>query len=139
MDEHDAATRVEAASAGFVLNEPTLALANIRKRAIENGRSSYVDSRCVIQVTARTITLVEYDPILQTFNRVGDVWTPEKENAAWKGREIVAASLNPSQFVVALSGGAILLFNTDDKGNLSFVRYVHPSFISVALNLTVRA
>ncbi|KAJ3557088.1 hypothetical protein NM688_g1656 [Phlebia brevispora] len=128
LDGRNTATQPDPESASFVLSEPTLALANVRKRAVINGKSTYADSPYIVQVTAHAVTLVEYDPALHTFHRTGNAWTPEQHNSTWKGREIVAASLNPSQIVIGLSGnvgftgGAVAVLNLDDKGNLSFIQ-----------------
>lgn len=118
-------THIDAASAGFILQEPTLALGNLRRRAVVNGKSTYIDSCYVVQVTARGVLLVEHDADLQIFNKVGDIWLPEMQNILWRHREIVAASLTPSQIVIALSGGGVALLNLDDAGRVCFVQCVH--------------
>lgn len=121
-------TRLNPEVAGLTLDKPTIALANIRKRFQKpGGKSTYSDSPCIVQVTANAVTLVEYDPQLEIFHRVGPHWTPGAHNPAWMGRRIVAASINPGQIVVALSGGVIVVLNLNDNGHLSFKQYVyHP-------------
>ena len=122
LDGCDAATHIDSSSAGFVLDEPTLAMRNVRKRVIVDGRSTYGDSPWIVQVTAHAMTLVEYDPVSQMFSRVS-TWTVEGTER-WKGREIVAASVNPSQFIIALSRGVIALFNLEYTGVFNLVQYV---------------
>lgn len=123
-------TRLNPEVAGLTLDKPTIALANIRKRLLKGGKSTYSDSSCIVQVTAGAVTLVEYDSQLEMFHRVGPSWTPGSQESAWMGRRIVAASINPSQIVVALSGGAVVLLNLNDDGHLSFVQYVYHSYKS---------
>lgn len=68
-----------------------------------------------MQVTPKGVNLVEYDDALNTFTRVGSGWfLQEQDNPAWKSREIVAAHLNSSQFVLALSRGTVVVLNLKD-------------------------
>ncbi|OBZ68977.1 DNA damage-binding protein 1 [Grifola frondosa] len=125
FDAADTMTRLEPSTAGFTTRLPTLALTNIpRRQTVTNGArttSSYVDSSLVVQVTPEGVKLLEYDPALRLFSSV-DEWSPEKHNPLWAGREIVAAGVNPSQFVLGLSGGRLVLLNLDVNGQLQFVK-----------------
>jgi hypothetical protein len=56
------------------------------------------------------------------FNRIGALWSPPERDGIH--REIVAASLNASQVVVALSGGTVYLLNLGFNGQLNVQKYV---------------
>lgn len=73
--------------------------------------SSYVDGSLVVQVTKSGVRMFEYDMTLGIYSKVGEEWNPSHEYFKWGDREIVAASLNASQFVVGLSGGKLVLMN----------------------------
>ncbi len=75
----------------------------------------------MVQVTPKSVNLLEYDATLKTFNRVGAGWTPE-QGSNKRPREIVAASVNASQFVVALSGGTVVLLNLGYDDQLNVVK-----------------
>ncbi|KAG2145900.1 CPSF A subunit region-domain-containing protein [Suillus clintonianus] len=106
---------------GFITDLPTLMVSNIlrRTRNAEN-KSDYADSAFVVQVVSKGLLLLEYDPGLQQYTRIGEPWTlemfadPGKEGL-WKGREVVAASVNASQIVLALNWGRVVLLTLDDK------------------------
>jgi DNA damage-binding protein 1 len=105
------------------LNQPTLALANVPARKVQGGASSYVDSTLVVQVVPQGINLVEYDAALDSFNNVGNGWfLQQQKNAEWRSKEIVAASVNPSQFAIALNGGTVLLLNLSQDGQINLVQ-----------------
>ena len=72
-------------------------------------------SSLVAQITPEGIHLVEYEPTLRAFTKVGDGWSPKKLGGDYAGREVVAAAMSPSQFVVGLSGGRLALFNLGQK------------------------
>ncbi|KAF7790799.1 hypothetical protein EIP86_001756 [Pleurotus ostreatoroseus] len=123
LDGRTSTTRLTPESASFILDKPTIALGNVRKRAIVGGKSTYADSNRIVQVTPHAVTLVEYDPVLETFHRVGPYWTPGTHNVAWAAREIVAASVNATQVVIALSGGAVAVLNLNENGHLTFLQH----------------
>ncbi|GJE83978.1 DNA damage-binding protein 1 [Phanerochaete sordida] len=123
FDDRESLTRVDASVAGFVTNVPTIAVANIPLRATQQGTSTYVDSSLVVQVTSHGLNLVEYDPALGSFSKVGNGWSLQQQpNPLWKVKEIVAASINPSQFAVALNGGSVLLFNLSPDRQITLIQ-----------------
>lgn len=99
----------------FITREPTLAIGNIRGRVYRKGvpgkdaSSEYLNSSLVVQVTAQGATLYDYDEGLQQYGQQGDGWLLEKTK--WKGRKVVAADINASQFVLGLSGGTMVVLN----------------------------
>ncbi|KAG2758166.1 hypothetical protein P692DRAFT_20763238 [Suillus brevipes Sb2] len=106
---------------GFITDLPTIAVSNVlrRTRNAEN-KSDYADSSYVIQVVSKGVLLLEYDPGVRQYTRVGELWTLEKfadsgKEGLWKGREIVAASINASQVVLALNWGRVVLLTLDDN------------------------
>lgn len=106
-------------NSGFITDLPTITVSNIvRCTRNREGRTEYADSGLVVQVVSNALLLLEYDYHLQGYTRVGGAWTLDKfadpgEEGKWKGREIVAASVNASQVVLALNWGKIVLFTLD--------------------------
>ena len=103
------------------LSSRTLAVSNIQQRIPGDGsnRSTYDDSSLVVQVVPEGILLLNYDPNLREYARIGSLWTLDKFSdgnvANWANREIVAADINASQVVIALNHGtlALLIFEGD--------------------------
>lgn len=123
FDDRESVTRIDPSAGGFVTNQRTLAAANVPRRVTQQGSSTYVDSSLIVQITPQGLNLVEYDAALDTFARVGNGWAVhQQENPIWRSKEIVAASINPSQFAVALSGGSLLLFNLSPEGNINLIQ-----------------
>ncbi|KAI0311510.1 CPSF A subunit region-domain-containing protein [Amylostereum chailletii] len=129
--------RIESAQGGFVTNEPTLVARNIANRVINQARkTSYQNSPWIVQVTPRRILVVEHDDVLDTNTQLAN-WLPPNES------EIVAAALNPSQLVIALSRGALMFLRFNEQGgiveegtNLERQRWDEVSAVSVdALNV----
>ncbi|KAI8986077.1 CPSF A subunit region-domain-containing protein [Trametes punicea] len=123
----DTITNVDPSAAGFVTRVPTYALGNIPRRQTmtSGGRtiSSYVDSSLVVQSTPEGVHLVEYDAALHTFSAVGQGWDPKKSSeTGLVGKEVVAAAMSPSQFVVGLSGGRLALLNLGANDALQLVK-----------------
>ncbi|KAG7445774.1 uncharacterized protein BT62DRAFT_969553 [Guyanagaster necrorhizus] len=85
---------------GFVTDTPTLCVYNITAREV--GTSSYNSSSMIVQVAPRGVFLL--DKFLQI-----DHWKPIG------GVEIVAASVNASQVLLALAGGQLLTLKVDNK------------------------
>lgn len=132
IDGRDSVTRIETSATGFITNQRTLSLANIPRRVMQQGGSSYVDSSLVVQITSQGLNLVEYDAVLDTFTKVGDGWyLRQQEDPEWKTREIVTAAVNPSQFAIALSGGTVLLFNLSPEGQINLVQCVVSPLLSL--------
>ncbi|KAI1790140.1 mono-functional DNA-alkylating methyl methanesulfonate N-term-domain-containing protein [Ganoderma leucocontextum] len=121
IEGKDALTHLDPSVAGFATNVPTLALGNIPRREVSaSGASSYVPSSLIVQITSGGIQLVEYEPALLAFTKVGAGWYPKTLGGEYTEREIVAAAMSPSQFVVGLSegrgsGGRLALFNLGPK------------------------
>jgi DNA damage-binding protein 1 len=120
---------ISSSSTGLITTEPTLALGNIPKRLQKkvapghNATSVYIDSSLVVQVTKQGIRLVEYDMALGEYTKVGDGWTPGMVQGGygWDGREVVAAGVNASQFVLALNGARLVLLNLNEKNGFTRV------------------
>ncbi|KAG0700426.1 CPSF A subunit region-domain-containing protein [Suillus ampliporus] len=106
-------------NSSFITNLPTIAVSNILRRTrTPGGKSEYADSGLVVQVVSKALLLLEYDPGLRQYTRVGEAWTLEKfaepgKEGLWKGREIVAASVNASQIVLALNWGRVVVLTLD--------------------------
>ncbi|PBK75055.1 hypothetical protein ARMSODRAFT_929129 [Armillaria solidipes] len=85
---------------GFVTDTPTLCVYNITAREV--GTSSYNSSSMIVQVTPRGAFLL--DKFIQI-----DHWKPTG------GVEVVAASVNASQVLLALAAGQLLTLKVDNK------------------------
>lgn len=122
LDWPDKLSVVPAETAGFD-RSPTLAASNIAQRYRNTaGRTLYEDSSLVVQVTEKSLLLLEYDDVLRTHN-VLTSWSPENVGGEWAGRTIVAAALNPSQFVLGLSRKRLALLNLDENNEFQIFRY----------------
>jgi DNA damage-binding protein 1 len=132
LDRPDNLSIVPAETAGFD-HSPTLAASNVARRLRNTaGRTSYEDSSLVVQVTERSVLLLEYDDVLRTHS-VLTSWNPEDVGGEWAGRTIVAAALNPSQFVLGLSRKRLVLLNLDENNEFQIFRYSDSLRISVLL------
>jgi DNA damage-binding protein 1 len=101
---------------------PTLAASNVARRLKNHtGRTSYEDSSLVVQVTEEEVLLLEYDEVLQTHS-VLTSWSPDEQGEEWAGRKIVAAALNPSQFVLGLSRKRLVLLNLSENNAFQVFR-----------------
>ncbi|KAJ7579305.1 CPSF A subunit region-domain-containing protein [Mycena floridula] len=89
---------------GFVTNVPTLFAANIAKKERSKG---YSPSSMAIQVTATAVYLLDYNHGLREYWHQTN-WTPSKE--------IVAASVNASQVLLALKGGNLQTLVAENNG-----------------------
>ena len=122
LDRPDNLSVVPAETAGFDPS-PTLAASNIARRFRNTaGRTSYGDSSLVVQVTEKSVLLLEYDDVLRTHS-VLTSWSPDNEGGEWAERTIVAAALNPSQFVLGLSRKRLVLLNLDEDNKFQIFRY----------------
>jgi DNA damage-binding protein 1 len=122
LDRPDNLSVVPAETAGFD-HSPTLAASNVVRRVRNTaGKTSYEDSLLVIQVTEKSVLLLEYDDVLRTHS-VLTSWSPENVGGEWAGRTIVAAALNPSQFVLGLSRKRLVLLNLDENNEFQIFRY----------------
>jgi len=130
LDRPDNLSVVPAEIAGFD-RSPTLAGLNIARRLKNTpGRTSYEDSSLVVQVTEKSVLLLEYDDILHTHS-VLTSWSPENVGGEWAERTIVAAALNPSQFVLGLSRKRLVLLNLDENNEFQIFRY--PDFLRILI------
>lgn len=120
-------THVESSSAGFDTSAPTLAACNItrRVRTASGGKTTttYQDSPLVVQVTSRGVFLYEYDEVVNVFHPVGRGWLPDQLDATWRGRVIVAASVNASQVVLGLSRGRLALLSLGENSEFELKRH----------------
>jgi len=119
-------SRIVPASTSIVLSLPTLALSNIlRRRKNGTGRIIYDGtSGLVVQVTQESLVVLEYNLSTLEYIQTGESWMPERllgtpdlyVNAQTK---IVAASINSSQSLLALTGGVIVLLNLSENDKLN--------------------
>lgn len=67
----------------------------------------------MVQVTPRGAFLLEYDVVMGTY----------VQHSRWeeRGREVVAASVNPSQVVLALNGGRLVALNITQENVFNVV------------------
>jgi DNA damage-binding protein 1 len=122
LDRPDNLSAVPVETTGFD-RSPTLAASNIAQRLRNTaGRTSYEDSSLVVQVTEKNVLLLEYDDVLQAHS-VLTSWGPENVGGEWAERTIVAAALNPSQFVLGLSRKRLVLLNLDENNEFQILRY----------------
>ncbi|KAI9512431.1 CPSF A subunit region-domain-containing protein [Russula earlei] len=120
LDQPDIVSVVSTEAAGFNPS-PTLAAANVALCRNRAGRTSYEDSSLVVQVTEKSVLLLEYDEVLQTHN-VLTSWRLDKLGEGWADRTIVAAALNPSQFVLGLSRKRLVLLRLDENQKFQIFR-----------------
>lgn len=114
---------------------PTLAVSNITRRFKNtSGRTSYEDSSFIVQVTEDKVLLLEYDSVLQTHS-VLTSWRPDDQGGEWAGRKIVAAALNPSQFVLGMSRKRLVVLNLSEDNKFQIFRYCS-SLLLVTADLT---
>ncbi|KAH9924683.1 CPSF A subunit region-domain-containing protein [Epithele typhae] len=124
----DSITHLDPASLGFVTDAPTYALGNIpRRKTTTSGKSAYVDSPLVVQITPKGVQLVECDPTLATFDHYGS-WTPRDAGGDFVGRQVIAGAMSPSQYVVGLSGCRLVLLNLDQDDSLKI--YTQRDFLN---------
>lgn len=103
-------------------SRPTLAVSNICQRSERQGKQFYGNSSFVVQVTSEELRLLEYDTVSEDFTKISH-WTARNlHDSALRyrhdgitAREIVAASVNASQFLVALAGGLLVLLNLNES------------------------
>jgi DNA damage-binding protein 1 len=104
---------LESSTIEFATDVPTIALANVLRRVEVNGKGQYDDSSFVVQVTSSEIRLLEHNEGGAVPFTLVRSWAPA---AAGEGdREIVAASINPSQIVLGLKGGKLCVLALDPK------------------------
>jgi hypothetical protein len=114
---------------------PTLAVSNISRRIKNTARrNSYEDSSFIVQVTEDKVLLLEYDSVLQAHS-VLTSWRPDEQGGEWAGRKIVAAALNPSQFVLGMSRKRLVVLNLNEDNKFQIFRYRN-SLLLVTADLT---
>ncbi|GLB38302.1 putative CPSF A subunit region [Lyophyllum shimeji] len=92
---------------GLITNLPTLAFGNVTHRVKgPSGKANYLNSQLVVQVTRQGATLLQYDVATGLFQQVAG-WT-------LNGLQVVAASVNPSQVLLALNGGRLVCLGMED-------------------------
>ena len=98
---------VRSSQTSFETSTRTLAVANIMRRNRVAGSSIYEDSSLVIQIVPQGLLLLEYDLGSGEFTCKGNLWTLDKFADPHLQQsflqEIVAADINASQVIVALS------------------------------------
>jgi hypothetical protein len=97
----------------------------LRRRRSEIGRITYDGtSNLVIQVTQESLIVLEYNSSTLEYTQTGETWIPQlllgtpvlNVDAQTK---IVAASINSSQSLLALTGGVIVLLNLNENDKLN--------------------
>ncbi|KAI9465477.1 CPSF A subunit region-domain-containing protein [Lactarius psammicola] len=122
LDQPDKPSVVPSETMHFDVS-PTLAALNISRRLKNNaGRTSYEDSSFIVQVTEDKVLLLEYDSVLQAHSVLAS-WSPEEQGGEWAGRKIVAAALNPSQFVLGMSRKRLVVLNLSEDNKFQIFRY----------------
>jgi DNA damage-binding protein 1 len=104
----------ESSTTGLVFHSPTLAFGNVARRIIDaTGKSNYVNSSLAVQVTPRGAFLLEYDVVMGTY----------VQHARWEQRnmEVVAASVNPSQVILALNGRRLVALSIAQDNTFNVV------------------
>ncbi|KAK7682424.1 hypothetical protein QCA50_014629 [Cerrena zonata] len=134
LDEPGSLRRLDTSSTGLNTSLNTHAFTNIAKRTIVNGKSSYVDSSWVVQVTQKAVTLLDYDEALKVFHRVGHEWTPMKLNISAQELSIVAADVSPSQITVGIEGGHIAVLGANAEGQIDLLQFdsLHKEICSIS-------
>jgi DNA damage-binding protein 1 len=119
-------SRVVPSSAGFILNLPTLALCNVIRGQHDEFGNAASDSSLVVQVTPKDLVLLESD-LLGEYIRI-ESWSPkclsQQRNQGDIDSQIVAASVNPSQFVLAISGAILVLLKLNENDRFQVTRLV---------------
>lgn len=116
----------------FRTDERTLAFANVAKRTVIGGKTSYTDSNYVVHVVPSGVYLLEYNAVEDAYNEI-ERYLPanvEHENVQMKPTEITAASINASQIAVAFDRGfiVVLAFSEHKPDFFPFAtRYSPPS------------
>ncbi|PCH40170.1 hypothetical protein WOLCODRAFT_67201 [Wolfiporia cocos MD-104 SS10] len=129
LDSANAVTRLDSSANGLHSGLPTLAVKNVTRRVQINGVSTYVDSTLVVQVTPEKVNVVEYEPALGLFTRVGEGWLAQQEGG---NRSIAAVDVNASQIVLGLSGGRLVLLNLTERGQVQ--KLLHRDFTDASFD-----
>lgn len=136
----DSISHIDAAGSGFSTLFPTLAMSNLVKwtpATAARPNVTYTDSSFVAQVTTNEVLLFDFDQALGIPIACGESWSPKKTKD-WQNKRIVAASINASQILLALSGGILVLLKVDERDQLQLKAYVYTPLASV-LELTLSA
>ncbi|KAH7926445.1 hypothetical protein BV22DRAFT_1118853 [Leucogyrophana mollusca] len=129
FDGGGAVSRVENVSKGFMVGVPTMTVMNLKRRMPKRPgqpASTYAESSLVVQVFSKGLLLLDYDVGLGEYTRVGDVRTIDKfapPGKSWAGREIVAASANASQIVLALNWGTLVVLNMNEGCSIQYQKH----------------
>ncbi|KAF8635825.1 hypothetical protein AX15_000024 [Amanita polypyramis BW_CC] len=104
---------------GLRIDTPTLSFANVARRVkVGNAPATYENSSLAVQVTPRGVFLLEMDSVIGSYTEVNR-WMPEGQGTfGEKQRDIVAASINPSQVLVGLHGGKLVALSIVEKDDL---------------------
>jgi DNA damage-binding protein 1 len=124
--EDDAINHEDNSSNGFVTNQPTIAVANCCQRSTQSRDQSISmhSNSNIVQVTPAGVTVLEFDSISGSYLKIGQQWAPESmaaRDSRWKNREIVAASLNPSQIFLGMRGSRAALFELNNRDQVQLV------------------
>ncbi|KAJ6557241.1 CPSF A subunit region-domain-containing protein [Mycena vulgaris] len=122
MKENDKLVQVEAISVGFAPGR-TLAARNVQRAVVVAAqmrgntisapeRTEYHETSLVVQVTSHGAYLLEFE--METFTQVHDYDVTSRGD----GRlQVVAASINPTQVILALSTGKLLCLEVNKTTN----------------------
>lgn len=99
----------------LVTREATLAFSNLARRSSVGGTSVYKNSPLVVQVVASGARLLKSNTAFGGYELVAEY--PVLSNVPYGQRplEVVAASANASQLVMAASGGKLILWRLGDN------------------------
>lgn len=94
---------------GLATNQRTLAFGNVMRR-LDNGGYSALNSQLVVQVTPEGVLLLDYDMTLDVYEHCGGF---KPDNAT-----VVAADVNSSQVLLALSNRHLVLLSVQQNNTL---------------------
>ncbi|KAH7910836.1 CPSF A subunit region-domain-containing protein [Hygrophoropsis aurantiaca] len=126
FDGGGAVSRVENPAKGFLLGSPTLTVMNLKRRTPKRpGQPSaiYSESSLVVQVFPKGLLLLDYDTGLGEYTRVTDVQKIDQFLAQSTSTEIVAASANSSQILLALNLGTLVVLNVSEGGKIQYQKH----------------
>lgn len=103
---------------GLITSEPTIAFANVAQRVKgQDGKFKYMNSPLTVQVTSGGVSLLELDEGLQVYSQINH-WDVKTIVCGEPHIEVVAASVNPSQVALAISGGRLILLSIAEDRTL---------------------
>lgn len=127
----DSIEHVDAEAGGRSHVGPTLAVSNIPKLIPGNAskpNATYENSTFVIKVTTTEVICFDFDHVLGDPNII-ETWSPKEQSTVWHSKYIVAASVNPSQILLALNGGILVSLRFNGAGGFELLQCVSTSHV----------